>query len=179
MAGRVHLDWQHSAADFEQRYRAERNPALIPRWHALWLLRQGRRSVDVAALVGRAASTLWVWVGWYRDGGLDAVAGHPRGHGSPPEPLTRAQQAALRDAALTGQFASQLDAREWLVAQGFPALSRGQMARQFQVLQLRRKVPRPRSTKADPVAQAAFKKGAHGSDPRAGGATDGGDRLRG
>jgi transposase-like protein len=142
-------------------------------------LRHGRRSVDVAAIVGRAASTLWVWVGGYRDGGLDAVAGHPRGHGSPPEPLTPADQAALRDASLSGQFASQLDAREWLVAQGLPELSRGQMARQFQLLQLRRKVPRPRSTKADPVAQAAFKKGTHRSDPRRRSAADSDDRLRG
>lgn len=166
MAGRMHLDWHHTAAELEQRYRTERNPVLVPRWQALWLLCQGRRISEVAAIVGRGVSTLWVWVGWYRDGGLEAVAGHPRGFGRPPEPLTAAQQTALREEALAGHFASQADARLWLEEQGGPALSRGQMARQFHLLGLRRKVPRPRSVNANPAAQAAFKKGLDGSDPR-------------
>lgn len=159
MAGRMHVDWQHSADELAARYHAERNPRLAQRWQVLWLLCQGRSMKDVATIVGRGVSTLWVWLRWYRTGGIDAVAGHPRGYGRPPEPLTPDQQAALREASLAGQFASQADARLWLEEQGGPVLSRGQIARQFRLLDLRRKMPRPRSTKANTAEQAAFKKG--------------------
>ena len=160
MAGRMHLEWRHTAEEFEQRYRAERDPMRIPRWQALWLLRQGRRITEVAAVLGRGVSTLWVWVRWYRDGGMEAVAGHPRGHRAAVEPLTTEQQAELKAEAMQGSFATQAQARTWLLDQGGPFLSRAQMARQFQFLQLRWKVPRPRSTRADVAAQTAFKKGA-------------------
>lgn len=159
MAGRLHLDWHHPAEEFDHRYRTERNPLLIPRWHAFWLLRLGYTVAETAPLLGRAESTLWNWVGWYRDGGIDALAGHPRGHRQMPEPLTPPQQDLLVGAANHGTFATQAQAIAWLADQGGPTLSRNQMARQFRILELRKKVPRPRSTKADPVAQEAFKRG--------------------
>ena len=159
MAGRVHLQWHHTALEFERRYRTERNPLLIPRWHAFWLIRQGRSVAETATLLDWAESTLWVWMKWYRDGGIEDLGGHPRGHRQMPEPLSPEDQARLVAEANRGSFATQAQAITWLAETGGPTLSRNQMHRQFQILDLRKKLPRPRSTKADPEAQEALKRG--------------------
>ena len=159
MAGRLHLDWHHTAQEFERRYRTERDPFLIPRWHAFWLIRHGHSVAETATLLDRAESTLWVWMKWYRDGGIEDLGGHPRGHRQMPEPLSPEDQARLVAEANRGTFVTQAQAIAWLAETGGPTLSRNQMHRQFQILDLRKKMPRPRSTKADPEAQEAFNKG--------------------
>ena len=76
-----------------------------------------------------------------------------------PEPLSPEDQARLVAEANRGTFATQAQAIGWLADQGGPTLSRNQMHRQFPILDLRKKVPCPQSTKADPEAQEALKRG--------------------
>ena len=113
---------------------------------------------ETAALLDRAESTLWKWIAWYRGGSIEDLGGHPRGHRQMPEPLSPEDQVRVVAEANRGTFATQAQAIVWLAEQGGPLLSRNQMQRQFRILDLRKKLPRPRSTKADPEAQEAFKK---------------------
>lgn len=163
MAGRKFVVvWQHSADELFARYRAERDGRLTRRWQALWLLRQGKRLSETAQVVGVAYRTVQEWVRWYRAGGLDEVACHQRGglRRTIVEPLSAEQLAALAERARTEGFATVKVAIAW-AAQAFGIrLTVDQMARLFRKLRLRRKVPRPVSDRADPAAQAAWKRGA-------------------
>jgi transposase len=167
MAGRhFRVAWEHGADELSARYRAERDGRLVRRWQALWLLRQGRSMQEAAATVGVAYRTVQEWVGWYRAGGLDEVA--RRQHGGRRrvivEPLTPEQAAALVARASTAGFATVKAAVAWAADDLGARLTEHQMARQFRRLGLRSKRPRPVSDRADPAAQAAWKKGA--SPPR-------------
>jgi transposase len=167
MAGRhFRVVWEHGAEELFARYRTERDGRLARRWQALWQLRQGRSMHQVAATVGVAYRTVQEWVGWYRAGGLDEVA--RRRHGglrrTIVEPLTPDQEATLVQRASTDGFATVKAACAWSAEVLGVPLTEHQMARQFRRLQLRSKVPRPISDRADPAAQAAWKKGA--SPPR-------------
>jgi transposase len=167
MGGRgFSVAWGHTAEEVLARYRAEREGRLARRWQALWLLRRGRSMHAAAATVGVAYRTVQEWVGWYRAGGLGEVA--RRRHGGLRrvivEPLTPEQQAALVRRASTEGFATVKAAVVWAAEALGVRLTEHQMARQFRRLGLRSKVPRPISDRADPTAQAAWKKGA--SPPR-------------
>jgi transposase len=153
--------WQHSAEELLARYRAERDGRLVRRWQALWHLRQGRSLAEVAALVGVTYRTVQEWVGWYRAGGLAEVAAHPCGGLRRPivEPLTPEQQAALVQQARAAGFATVKQAIAWVQPQWGVPLSEDQMRRQYAQLQLRAKMPRPISDRAEPAAQAAWRKG--------------------
>jgi transposase len=163
MAGRrLVVVWAHTAEELLARYRAERDGRLARRWQALWLLRQGRPMQQVAATVGVAYRTIQEWVGWYRAGGLEEVAG--RRHGglrrTIVEPVTPAQAQALVDRASTAGFATVKAAAAWAAEALGVRLTEHQMARQFRRLGLRSKVPRPSSDRAEPATQGAWKKGA-------------------
>ncbi|HEX2185110.1 MAG TPA: helix-turn-helix domain-containing protein [Chloroflexota bacterium] len=162
MAGRKFVvAWHHSAEELFARYQAERDGRLVRRWQALWHLRRGKSLAEVAALVGVAYRTVQAWVGWYRAGGLAEVAGHARGGLRRPivEPLTPEQQAALVQQARAEGFATVKQAIAWGQQQWGVTLSEDQMRRQFARLQLRAKLPRPISDRADPAAPAAWRKG--------------------
>ena len=162
MAGRTFVvAWRDSAEALRARYRAERDPQLVRRWQALWLLREGRPLGEVAALVGVAYRTLQDWVGWYRAGGLDEVARHRVGglRRQLRPPLTPEQEAALVERASTVGFATRGLALAWLTEQFGVRLTMRQLERVIARLRLRLKVPRPISDRADPGRQAAWKKG--------------------
>jgi transposase len=163
MAGRKFVvAWRHTPQEVFARYRAERDGRLTPRWHGLWLLRQGRSLGETAALVGVAYRTVQEWVQWYRRGGLEEVAQHRRGglRRVIREPLAPEQLAALVRHAATVGFATQQQAVGWAAERFGVQVTRRQMERLFRVHRLRSKVPRPLAEKADLAAQAAWKGGA-------------------
>ena len=162
MAGRrLVVAWGHGAEELLGRYRAESDGRLVRRWQALWLLRQGRSMQEAAGTVGVTYRTIQEWVGWYRAGGLEEVARRHRGglRRTIVEPLSPAQERALVAHASTVGFATVKAAVVWAAAELGAELTDHQMARQFRRLGLRSKVPRPISDRADPAAQAAWKKG--------------------
>ena len=155
------IDWRPTdeEATLKAAYRQERRADVRPRLQALWLLRGGRGVRAVAQLVGVHERTVQRWVGWYRDGGVAAVAGHRQAGRGQPSFLTVDQQAQLRDQAATGAFRTATEARQWVEQQFGVCYRPGGMYALLGRLRIHPKVPRPVNPKADQVAQAAWKKG--------------------
>ncbi len=155
------IDWrpEDEAAALKMAYRQERRPDVRPRLHALWLLRSGRSVREVAALVGVHERSVQRWVGWYRDGGVAGVRAHRQAGKGQPAFLTAEQQAQLGEQAATGAFRTAADAQRWVEAQFGVSYRPGGMYALLGRLRIHPKVPRPVNPKADPVAQAAWKKG--------------------
>lgn len=156
------VEWrpEDTAEALKAAYQRERDPEVRTRLHGLWLLRSGRRLGDTAAVVGVHYRSVQRWVEWYRTGGVAAVCAHHAGGHGQPSRLTPEQEAALAEEAAKGSFTTTADALAW-VAQQFGVSYRPKgMYTVLQRIRCRPKVPRPIHVKADPDAQAAWKKGA-------------------
>ena len=158
---RLVIDWQEDAGTLWQRYRSEPHPELRTRWHALWLLRQGRSVTATAALVGVHRCSVQRWLAWYRQGGLAAVAQHRQGGRQGRTPyLTAEQQAHLRAETVQGTIRTVGEAVRWVAQQCGVTYTVWGMRSLLHRLQIRKKVPRPLAAKADLDAQEAWKRGA-------------------
>lgn len=162
MAGRrFSVAWHDDAEGLGWRYRTEKDVHLGRRWQALWRLRQGHRLREVAHWVGVHYRTVQEWVSWYRRGGVEEVARHrvggPRRGGAAR--LTEVQEEVLLKRARQAGFATVGAARAWAAQELGVALTERQMRQVFEELGLKRKVPRPISTKASAQSQEAWKKG--------------------
>jgi transposase len=153
----------HLALDaLERRYRTAKDPVARSHWQMVWLLAQGLPSERVAAVTGYTANWVRTIAQPYNQHGPAGLG--DRRHRNPGSPglLSAAQYTALASALdqpppdgglWTGpKVAAWTGAR--LVRPVYP--QRGWEL--LQRLGLRPKVPRPRHAKADPAAQAAFKK---------------------
>ncbi len=147
------------AASLYERYRRERRADVRPRLHGLWLVRAGRSAREAAAVLGVHERTVTRWLGWYRAGGLAAVEGRHAGGQGAPSLLTVEQQAELADEVATGRFRTAAEIRRWVEARWGVAYTEGGMYALLGRLRCAPKVPRPVHAKADPVAQARWKKG--------------------
>lgn len=163
MSGMVgHIAWQESAEELRTRYRDEQDVGPRTRLLALWLVRSGRSEQEAALVAGVGRRTLTRWLAWYRQGGLAEVLRRMPGHGSrgAPSRLTPTQHAALLDRCAQGAFRTYGEAQQW-VEHEFGVIYR--YAGIYDLLaraQVHPKIPRPTAAKADPAAQAAWKRGA-------------------
>jgi transposase len=155
------IDWrpEDDEAALKAVYGQERRADVRPRLHALWLLRAGRPVRAVAAVLGVHERTVQRWLSWYRDGGLAAVRAHRQAGTGQPSFLTADQQQHLREQAARGAFRTAAEASQWVETQFGVAYRPGGMYALLGRLRIRPKVPRPVNPKADPVAQATWKKG--------------------
>ncbi len=158
---RLRIAWQDDELTLWQRYRQEADPELRTRWHALWLLRQGRSVTAAAALVGVHRCPVQRWLAWYRQGGLAAVARHRQGgrQGRPPY-LTAEQQAQLTAETAQGRIRMVGEAVRWVEQQFGVRYTEWGMRSLLHRLKISPKVPRPLAANADLAAQEAWKKGA-------------------
>lgn len=157
------VNWHEDAGTLGELYRRERDGQVRPRLQALWLVRQGRSLVDVAAVVGVHYRTVQDWLRWYRQGGLGAVRAHRRaGRGRAPW-LTAEQQAALVAHAATGAVFTATDAQQWIVDRFGVHYRRNSLYGLLKRLGCRPKVPRPYNPRSTPAEQTHWKKG--GSRP--------------
>lgn len=161
MGRHVVVDWAEDGDELRQRYVAERDVRRRTRLQALWLVRSGRDVREAARLAGVGARSIERWLGWYRQGGLAAVLERVPGHGArgAPPRLTAAQQQALARQAARGVFRTCDEARQWVAEQFGVAYGYQGMYSLLTRLGGHPKTPRPMAAKADPVAQAAWKKG--------------------
>jgi transposase len=161
MAKPVTVGWGETAAELEERYRAERDVERRKRLGALWLVRRGDRVGDAGRLVGVGERTVFRWLGWYREAGLAGVLRRVPGHGAlgAPHRLTAEQQRRLLAQAERGEFRTYEDARAWVRDTYGVTYRPGGMWSALHRLGVRSKVPRPVAEKADPVAQEAWKQG--------------------
>lgn len=152
-------------ADLEHRYRAAHDPVARSQWQMLWLLARGEPSERVAETTGYSVKWVRQVAARYARGGPDAV-GDQR-HRLPGRAdrrlLTPALAAALTDAlggpAPDGGLWTSRTVADWLSERlGRPvAVQRGWDA--LRTVGCTPQRPRPHATRADPAAQAAFKKG--------------------
>ena len=158
---RLVIDWQEDERTLWQRYRAEPIPELRTRWHALWLLRQGRSVTAAAALVGVHRCSLQRWLGWYLRGGRAEVARHRQGGRQGRTPyLTAEQQAQLTAETAQGRIRTVGEAVRWVERQFGVRYTAWGMRSLLQRLAIGPKVPRPLAAQADLEAQEAWKRGA-------------------
>jgi transposase len=157
---RMVIAWQDDEAALYQRYRAEPDAEVRTRWHALWLIRQGRTATEAATLVGVERRSVQRWLAWYRRGGPAAVAQHRRGgRQGRAALLTPAQQAALTAEAARGTIRTVGEAVAWVAQQFGVTYTYWGMRSLLHRRQIGRKVPRPLAVKASLEAQAAWNKG--------------------
>jgi transposase len=162
MRGRkLTVDWKHTAEELYAHYKQERNIHIAKRLQALFLLRCGTPTRQVARIVGVSRMSIHKWLTWYRTGGLDELTRRTRGgnRATPRSRLTSDQQAQLLQHAATQGFRTLREAAAWCRETLGVELSERQMQRLFHRLGVRRKIPRPMAVRADAALQAQWKKG--------------------
>jgi transposase len=157
----VQVDWSPSddEASLKRAYQQEQNALVKPRLHVLWLVRQGKQVQEAAELVGVHRRTAGEWLLWYRQGGLAMVRSHRRGGYGRASRLNPEQKAALIAKARAEGFVSVKEGVRFVQEQFGIEYTESGMGKVFSVLQLRKKVPRPRNVKATEEAQESYKKG--------------------
>ena len=158
---RFEMTWdeEDTAAVLKAEYRREGRADRRPRLHGLWLLRTGRPVDETAAAVGVHRRTVDRWVAWYRAGGREGVLAHRQGGHGQPRKLAAEQEAQLRDEIATGRFRSAAEVGVWITATFGVTYRPGGLDGLLRRLRAAPKVPRPRHEKADPAAQAAWRRG--------------------
>ena len=161
MSRPVDVVWTETAAELEQRYRAERDVERRKRLGALWRVRVGDRIPDAGRVVGVGSRTVDRWLGWYRSGGLDEVLRRVPGHGAVGQPhrLSPAQQEELLTHTGRGEFRTFEEARAWVESTYGVVYRPGGFYTALHRLGVRPKVPRPVAEKADAAAQEAWRAG--------------------
>jgi transposase len=160
MGRRLQVEWQETAEELEQLYRAEKHYQRRERLLTFWHLRRGAQIQAVAQMTGRDARRIRQWVAWYRAEGLAAVLRWVTGHSTPgvTAQLTAVQQKALVARVKLGAFKTVWDVMAWVKARwGIDYTYEGMRS----VLKRHGgglKVPRPQSAKADVAQQAAWQK---------------------
>ena len=150
---------EDDAAGRYRRYRRERRADVRPRLHGLWLVRTGRTTREVAAVLGVDERTVQRWLAWYRAGGLAPLEGRHAGSQGAPSFLTPDQKAELADEVATGRFRTAAEIRRWTEERWGVAYTEGGMYALLKRLRCAPKVPRPIHEKTDQLAQARWKKG--------------------
>lgn len=163
MPRRVSVADHMSLDDLERRYRMARDPVERTHWQAIWLVAGGRTCAETAAIVGYSLTWLRTMIRRYNAAGADGILDrrHMNPGGTPL--LTATQRAELRTAlsepAPDGGLWTCQKVADWIgdllgrpigEQRGWDYLRRLGFSPQR---------PRPRETRADPDAQAAFVKG--------------------
>jgi transposase len=150
-------------ADLERRYRAARDPVARTHLQLVWLVASGHTCAEAARATGYCVDWVRAVVARYNADGPDALGDRRRGNPGAKPLLTAAQEGELREAlggaAPDGGLWTGKKVAAWMgervgrplhEARGWEAMTR---------LGFRPLRPRPKETRADAGAQAAFKKG--------------------
>ena len=154
-------------AELERRYRRGRDPVLRSHWQIVWLLARGEPTAAVCRATGYSPNWVREVARRYREEGPAALG--DRRHGNPGgAPLLGAAQreelrAALAGPAPDGGVWTCRKAADWIGARVGRPVAEARGWEWLRRLGFSPQRPRPRETRADPEAQAAFKKG--GSRP--------------
>jgi transposase len=162
MARRLAIAPHLTIAELEQRYRQAGDPVARSQWQIVWLLAGGMATAEVARVTGYSARWIQEVARRYR-AGPQAIGDRRHGNPGAAPLLNSKQQEQLRQAlggpAPDGGLWTCHKVAAWIgAAIGRPVdPSRGwEWMRRLGFTPQR---PRPRETRADPEAQAAFKKG--------------------
>jgi transposase len=162
MGQRMQVKWQETPEELKQLYKLEKHPQRRMRLLAFWHLQAGKRIQDVVNMLHVSYRAVQNWLAWYRQGGLTEVLRRTTGHqskGVSPY-LTPKQQRALAAKVQLGEFRTVRDVIQWVQDRWGVCYTAKGMYAVLKRNQLRPKVPRPRSEKANPQQQEGWKKGA-------------------
>ncbi len=155
-------------AELEHRYRACRDAVERSHWQMLWLVAGGHHVPAVARLTGYSVPWVRTIVHRYNAEGPAGIVDqrqHSRGHPPLLSPALRAELAeALDGPGPDGGLWTCRTVAAWMAARLGRPVGEPRGWEAMRALGFSPQRPRPRATNADPVAQAAFKKG--GSRPR-------------
>jgi transposase len=159
----------HVALDeLERRYRRATDPVARSQWQMVWLLSSGTATAEVARVTGYSVNWVREIARRYREDGPGGIGDRRHGNPGAPPLLNAAQQAALQAAlggpAPHGDVWTCRSVAAWMSAAVGRPVSEQRGWEWMRRLGFTPQRPRPRETRADPEAQAAFKKG--GSPPR-------------
>lgn len=159
----------HLALDeLEHRYRRAQDAVARSQWHIVWLLSGGTPTAEVARVTGYSVNWVREIARRYREDGPAGIGDRRHGNPGAAPLLDAAQQEALRVAlagpAPDGDLWTCRRVAAWMSATLGRPVSEQRGWEWLRRLGFTPPRPRPRETRADPDAQAAFKKG--GSRPR-------------
>jgi transposase len=147
----------------EQRYRQAADPVERSQWQIVWLLARGQPSERVVETTGYSLTWVYTVARRYNADGEQGIRDRRRRNPGGPRVLSHEQQAeldrALEGAAPDGGKWTAAKVATWIAKQSGQTVSVSTGWRYLRRLDWRRYRPRPRHAKADPDAQAAFKKG--------------------
>lgn len=168
MARRLTLPPHLPVDELERRYRTAPDPIARGHWQTVWLLARGQPTATVADVTSYSVNWVREIARRYREDGPEGLG--DRRHTNPgAAPLLDAgQQAALRAALAApppdGGLWTSRKVAAWIGAQLGRPVAEVRGWEYLGRLGFSPQRPRPRATRADPAAQAVFKKG--GSKPR-------------
>ncbi len=151
-------------------HRQAHDPVERSHWQMIWLLTRGTPTAEVADTTGYSVPWVREVARRYREGGPSALGDRRHANPGGTPLLDGTGQAALRDAlggpAPDGGLWTSPKVAAWMADRlGRPVRpQRGWEV--MRALGFTPQRPRPRETRADPVAQAAFKKGASATPSR-------------
>ena len=154
--------------EVERRYRRARDPVLRSHWQIVWLLARGTATAEVARVTGYSPNWVREVAGRYRAAGPAGLG--DRRHGNPGgAPLLdaagrEALRAALAEPPPGGGLWTCRKVADWIGARAGRPVAEARGWEWLRRLGFSPQRPRPREERADPAAQAAFKRGA--SRPR-------------
>jgi transposase len=153
--------------ELEQRYRRARDPVARSQWQIVWLLSSGLATAEVARVTRYSAGWVREVAKRYREEGPAGIGDRRHGNPGAAPLLDAAQQAQLRAAlagpAPDGGLWTCRSVAAWISQRRGRPVSMQRGWEWMRRLGFTPQRPRPRATRADPAAQAVFKKG--GSPP--------------
>jgi transposase len=154
----------HLALDeLERRYRRADDPVARSQWQMVWLLSSGMATAEVARVTGYSVGWVRTIATRYREAGPAGIG--DRRHANPgaalllDAPHQEALRAALAGPAPDGGRWTCRAVAAWMSAALGRPVSPQRGWEWLRRLGFTPQQPRPRETRADPVAQDAFKKG--------------------
>lgn len=167
MARRLTLPPHLSVSEVERRYRAAQDPVARSHWQIVWLLVRGDPTATVADVTGYSVNWVREIARRYREDGPAGLG--DRRHTNPgAAPLLDAGaqeqlRAVLAEPPPDGGLWTSRKVASWISARVGRPVAEVRGWEYLGRLGFSPQRPRPRATRTDPDAQAAFKKG--GSKP--------------
>jgi transposase len=147
----------------EQRYRRANDPVARSQWQMLWLVSGGMSTAEVARVTGYSVNWVREVARRYREDGPTGIGDRRHTNPGAAPLLDAAQQEQLRVAlggpAPHGDLWTCRSVAAWMSAALGRPVSEQRGWEWMRRLGFTPQRPRPRETRADPAAQAAFKKG--------------------
>jgi len=131
------------------------------RLQAIRLAMEGQESYErIAEIVRCSAASLYKWLHWFREEGIDGLLGHANGASGGKEPRFSPQQwERFRAEVAKGEWRTARDAQLWLKEELGLEIALKEVYRHLGKLGARLKVGRRSHGKKDPDAEAAFRNG--------------------